>query len=182
MTRLFRTICITAVLSSITVLPLAAQTPNEGMVGVGADIGVFFPDEVFENAPTLDAFGEVYVTPRVSVRGLFAWTSPGLERRTEDHFRRFKLLFNGVYNWEFGVWHPFVTAGAGAYFVRLLLDGRTDPEGETRGGLNLGGGIEYFLNRLTTVKGELRWDIVSDPPGLPDASGASLTIGIKRYL
>ncbi|MBI4263968.1 MAG: hypothetical protein HY657_06320 [Acidobacteria bacterium] len=86
-----------------------------------------------------------------------------------------------VYNWEGGVWHPFVTSGAGAYFVRLLLDDRPDPIGETRGGLNFGGGIEYFTDRLTTIKGEARWDVVSHPPGLPDATGFTLTIGIKRY-
>lgn len=181
MTRLFPLLCIAAVLSSATVLPAAAQTPDTGMLAVGADIGVLLPDEAFENTLTLDGFGEYYVTPRISVRGMLAWASPGVDGRTEDHYRQVKLLFNGVYNWELGVWHPFVTAGAGAYFVRLLLDGRTDPDGETRGGLNFGGGIEYFINRLTTIKSEARWDVVSDPPGLPDATGFTVTIGIKRY-
>ncbi|HEY5619712.1 MAG TPA: outer membrane beta-barrel protein [Vicinamibacterales bacterium] len=180
MTRLFQLICIATVLCG-NVLPAAAQTPDTGMLAAGVDIGAFFPDDAFENALTVDGFGELYVTPRFSGRALLAWTSPGVNGRTEDHFRQFKLLFNGVYNWEMGVWHPYVTAGAGAYFVRLLLDDRPDPEGETRGGLNFGGGIEYFATALTTVKGELRWDVVSDPPGLPDATGLTITIGLKRY-
>lgn len=180
MTRRLQLICITALLLG-NVLPADAQTPDTGMIGVGADVGAFLPDDAFENAFTLDAFGETYITPRISVRAMLAWTSPGFEGRTEDHFRQIKLLFNGVYNWEMGVWHPFVTGGAGAYFVRQLFDGRPDPEGETRGGLNLGGGIEYFTSQNTTIKGELRWDIVSDPPGLPDATGLSLTVGLKRY-
>jgi hypothetical protein len=163
------------------VLPASAQTPDEGMLAAGIDIGAFFPDDAFESAVTVDGFGEWYFTPRLSGRFMLAWTDPGVSNRTEDHFRQFKLLFNGVYNWEMGVWHPFVTAGAGAYFVRLILDERPDPEGETRGGLNVGGGIEYFATALTTLKGELRWDIVSDPPGLPDATGMTLTFGVKRY-
>jgi hypothetical protein len=180
MTRWLQLICITAVLGG-NVLPAAAQTPDTGALAAGGDIGAFFPDEAFENALTFDGFGEYYVTPRISVRGMLAWTNPGVSGRTEDHFRQIKLLFNGIYNWDMGAWRPFASVGAGVYFVRLHLDGRPDPEGETRGGLNLAGGAEYFVGDQTSVKGELRWDIVSDPPGLPDATGASLTIGVKRY-
>jgi hypothetical protein len=158
-----------------------AQTPDTGLIGAGGDIGVLFPASAFEKTLTLDAFGEYYVTPRVSVRALLAWANPGFDNRTEDKFRQTKLLFNGVYNWELVEWHPFVTAGAGAYFVRQLLDGRNDPDGETRGGINLGGGVEYFTGSMSSIKAEGRWDIVSHPPGLPDASGFSLTIGFKRY-
>lgn len=148
------------------------------MLGLGADVGALFPDERCEPALTLDGFAEWYAMPRISLRAMLAWASPGLDGRTKDYFRQVKLLFNG---WEYGVWHPFVTAGAGAYFVRLLLDDRPDPEGETRGGINLGGGVEFFTSQRTTSKGEARWDVVSDPPDLPDATGFTLTIGLKQY-
>ena len=181
MLRLTRLLCIAAVLSGLFVVPASAQTPDTDMIAVGGDLGVLFPDNQFENTVTLDGFGEYYFTPRISLRTMLAWASPGLDGRTEDHFRQFKLLFNGVYNWEYGVWHPFATAGAGVYWARLLLDGQPDPDGETRGGINFGGGIEYFANDQYAVKGELRFDLVSDPPGLPDATGFTLTIGLKRY-
>jgi hypothetical protein len=158
-----------------------AQTPAGSSLALGADVGVVLPDEEFENAVTVDGFGEFYVTPRVGIRTMLAWASPGVENRTEDHFRELKLLFNVVYNWEGGKIHPFVTAGAGAYFVRLKREDRGDPDGETRGGINLGGGLEYFIDGRTSVKGEARWDVVSHPPGQPDATGLSLTIGLKRY-
>jgi hypothetical protein len=179
--RLIRLCCFVLFLSSVPALPAGAQTPDKGLIGAGADLGVFVPDEMFEKTLTIDGFAEYYVTPRISVRGLLAWASPGVENRTEDHFRQVKLLFGGVYNWEFTEWHPFVTAGAGAYFVRQKLDNRNDPDGETRGGINLGGGIEYFRSSTMSIKGEARWDVVSHPPGLPDASGFTLTIGLKRY-
>ena len=56
-----------------------------------------------------------------------------------------------------------------------------DPEGETRGGLFFGGGTDYILNDESAIKVELRWDIVSHPPGRPDASAATLTFGYKRF-
>jgi hypothetical protein len=168
-------------LCAFSAAPATAQTPDTGLIGAGGDIGVFFPDEIFENTLTVDAFGEYYVTPRISVRGLLGWAKPGFENQTENNFRQTRLLFNGVYNWEFVEWHPYVTAGAGFYFVRQLFEDFPDPDGETRGGINLGGGVEYFVGSMSSIKGEGRWDIVSDPPGLPDASGFTLTIGFKRY-
>ena len=181
MTRLRRFLCISAVLNCLFLLPASAQTPDTGLIGVGGDIGVFFPDEAFEKTFTFDGFGEFYLTPRISVRGMFSYASPGFENRTEDHFRQVRLLFNGVYNWEMGAWHPFATGGAGFYFVRQLFEGFDDPDSETRGGLNLGGGVEYFVGPAASIKGEARWDIVSDPPGVPDATGFTLTVGYKVY-
>jgi hypothetical protein len=158
-----------------------AQTPTEGMAAIAGSIGVMVPDEQLENTITIEGQGEYYLTPRVSFRSLLNWSSPGFAGRTEDNFRQFRWLFGAVYNWEQGVFHPFVTGGAGAYFVRQQLDDREDPDGETRGGIHLGGGVEYFTSGRTTIKGEARWDIVSHPPGLPDASGFTLMIGLKRY-
>ena len=176
-------LCFGLITFAIAAVPRSAhaQVPDTGLIGFGGDIGILFPAEAFEKTLTLDAFGEYYVTPRISIRTMIAWAKPGFENRTEDKFRQTKLLFNGVYNWEFVEWHPFVTFGAGAYFVRELLDEREDPDSETRGGLNLGGGVEYFSGDMSSVKAEARWDIVSHPPGLSDASGFSLTIGFKRY-
>src|SRR5215216_6754248 len=147
MMRFVVVLCSIALLDLAAIRPAAAQTPNTGMIAAGADIGVLFPDEAFEKTITIDATGEYYVTPRISIRGLFGWASPGFENRTEDHFRQVRLLFNGVYNWERGVWHPYATAGAGAYFVRQTFDNRDDPDSETRGGINFGGGVEYFTSR-----------------------------------
>lgn len=181
MPRSTQPICFAVILICFLAAPAAAQTPVAGGIAAGGDIGVLFPDTIFEKTFTLDAFGEYYVTPRISVRGLFGWASPGFENLTEDHFRQVKLLFNGVYNWKYDKWHPYVTAGAGAYFVRVLLANAVDPDSESRGGLNFGGGAEYSIGPMATVKGEVRWDLVSEPPGLPDASGLTVTLGYKRY-
>jgi hypothetical protein len=170
-----------AIASPILAQTARTRTPEKGVIGYGVDAGVLFPNEEFENTFTWDGFGEYYVSPRLGIRGLLAFAKPGAAGRPEDHFRQVKLLFSGVYNWEKGSWRPFAQAGAGFYFVRQQLDGTTDPPGETRGGLNFGGGAEYLMNSESAVKMELRWDVVSHPFLLPDASGVSVTVGYKRY-
>jgi hypothetical protein len=41
--------------------------------------------------------------------------------------------------------------------------------------------VEYFTSDVFAVKTEARWDIVSHPPALPDATVFTLTVGMKRY-
>jgi opacity protein-like surface antigen len=180
MCRFAHLICLTILLSVIVAAPATAQSPAAGSIAAGGDIGVLFPDEAFEKTFTIDGFGEYYLAPNISIRGMLGWASPGFENFTEDHFRQVKLLFNGMYYWQHDNWKPYATAGAGFYFVRQLFANASDPDSETRGGLNFGAGTEYMLGSAA-VKGEIRWDIVSHPEGFPDATGFSLTFGYKRY-
>ena len=87
------------------------RTPDKGVIGYGVEGGVLFPDEAFENTLTYGGFGEYYVSPRIGIRGLLMFASPGVSGANEDHFRQTKLLFSGVYNWEKGSWRPFAQAG-----------------------------------------------------------------------
>ena len=182
MRRLTQLVCLVTLFSVTFADPLSAQT-TKGSKAAGIDAGVFFPDEAFEKSVTIDAFGEYYLTPNISVRGLFGWASPGVENRTEDHFRQVHLLFNGLYGWSGNQWHPYVTAGAGAYFLRQIFENAEDPDSEVRGGINFGGGVEYFLDQNSTsmFKVELRFDFVTHPEGFPDATGTTLTFGYKRF-
>ncbi len=159
----------------------AQTTPDTGVVGYGIDAGVLFPDGAFETTPALEGHGEYYVTPRLAIRGLLGFANPGASQLTGTRLRQIKLLASGVYNWTHNDWRPFVAGGVGAYFVRLLRDTQIDPPGETRGGLNFGGGTEYVLSDQHAIKAEIRWDVVSHPTGFPDATGATLTFGYKRF-
>ena len=181
MRRSTHLICLAVLLTGFFTTSASAQTTQAGSIAAGAHIGVFFPDEAFEKTLALDAFGEYYATPALSIRGMFSWANPGFENFTEDHFRQVRLLFNGVYYFKHDNWLPYVTAGAGAYFVRQHFEDAPDPDSETRGGINFGVGTEYLLGGGGSVKGELRWDIVSQPTGFPDATGVSLMFGYKRY-
>jgi opacity protein-like surface antigen len=165
----------------IVAFPFRAAAQSAGAFAIGGDVGAVWPADPFEKALTLQGTGEYYFTPAFGLRGLVGWTSPGVQNFTENHYRQVRLLLNATYNWSFGIFHPYVTGGGGAYFVRLKLEGRPDPDGETRGGINWGGGAEVFVGKNTSVKGEARWDHVSHPPGLPNASAFNLTGGVKYY-
>jgi hypothetical protein len=182
MRRSAHLLCVVVLLSGFFATSAVAQTSVEpGAIAAGGNFGVFFPDEAFEKTIAIEGYGEYYATPNLSVRGLFGWARPGFENFTEDHFRQVKLLFNGTYYFRQQNWLPYVTAGAGAYFVRQLFEDAPDPDSETRGGINFGVGTEYSLGDGASVKGELRWEFVSEPNDSPDASGLSLMFGYKRY-
>jgi len=53
------------------------------------------------------------------------------------------IFFDGnvVYNWEHGTWHPYVTAGLGAYTFHSSESGAVD-DSDTNLGADLGAGIE----------------------------------------
>jgi hypothetical protein len=170
-----------AVLLLATATTASAQTPVGGTVALGADVGALIPDSAFEKTLAIDGFAEFYVTPRASGRVLLEWANPGFKNDTQSHFREVNLLFNGVYNWNMGTVHPFVTGGAGVYFIRSKPAIGPDPDGETRGGINFGGGAEFFTNSLTIIKSEARFSVVSHPTNLPDATGFTVTVGLKRY-
>lgn len=159
--------------------------PDKGMAAVGVSVGAALPNEpFFTNGWDLAANVEGYLTPRVSVRGqlsgawwdIFGHTYSG----TAD-----PLVLDGnlVYNFEHGVWHPYLTGGVGMYHYRFNEGSTTSSD--TKAGFNLGGGVEFFLSRHDTVTGEVLSHIV---PG--EAQGAlsvykpdfwSIMFGYKRY-
>jgi opacity protein-like surface antigen len=189
--------CATAVgaLLLVTVLasPAWAQTrvPDEGMYTIGLNVGFAKPTEDGLNTGlNLGASFERYFTPRVSIRGQLsgAWFEDDVFEDTTIS----PMAFTGnvVYNWERGAWHPYATAGIGMYRFRLsddLLDDVFDDADttETRFGVNLGGGIEYFFTRRDTLLGEIQYHAIpGDMDGFfagYDASYWSFSAGYKRY-
>jgi len=158
------------------------RQPHTGSEAIGFDVGAFVPnDESFNSDLLVEGLFEYYVRPRVSLRTEFGFTDPGHSREPVDSLRQVPLRLDVNYNWEGGVWHPFVGAGVGAYFLRQKDNGVPFGQTFTQAGVNLGGGLEYFLNRRVTVKGEARYHRIDSLPGGPDPSGWALTIGMKRY-
>ena len=96
------------------------------------------------------------------------------------------LYFDGnvVYNWERGVWHPYATGGVGAYHFNSDIDPSISG-GDTKFGVNLGGGIEYFLTRHATITGEVLYhkvgEFTSPVTTFGDGSFWSFAIGGKKY-
>ncbi len=168
----------------ITTLPVLAEAqprvPDEEMIGIGGDVGILFPSEELETALTLDGSFEYYLTPRFSLRTRLGWTDPEFDISGTLSLRQVRLTFDAVYNWEGGVVHPFVAGGVGAYFLDLQESGESLGD-ETKFGVNLGGGVEYFLTRRLTLRGEGRYQFVGHDDLEFDPSGLILSVGLKRY-
>jgi len=174
------------VLGVCVVSPVVAaaqeRVPRTGSKAVGIDVGAFAPrDNGFDNALVTNVLFEYYVTPRVSLRTDFGLADPGFKHEAIDSLRQVPLRVDVNYNWEGGKWHPFVGTGVGAYFLQLKDNNRAFGESETKAGFNMGGGIEYFLNRTVVLKGEARYHVVGNARGGQDPSGTALTAGLKTY-
>jgi Outer membrane protein beta-barrel domain len=161
------------------------QVPRAEQSALGLDFGTFVPSasnesDQLDTALIVTGLWEYYFTPRVSVRPSIGFTEPGLKGSPIDNVRMVPMQFDVNYNWEGGRWHPFVGTGMGAYYLQYRRRGSSLGDSETNLGVNLGGGVEYFLNRQFTLKGELRYQHVGDL-GRVDPSGIAFTAGLKRY-
>jgi outer membrane protein W len=159
-----------------------ARVPHEGSTAVGLDVGMFIPsNDLFDDALLVNMLYEYYVTPRVSLRTAFSWTDPNFGGGSIQSLRQMPLRVDVNYNWEHGKWHPFVGTGVGAYFMQFKNNGESFGDSETKVGLNAGGGIEYFLHRAVTLKGEARYHSIANVRGGRDPSGLAITGGLKTY-
>ena len=175
----------TALLTLLVSFPLSAfaqeRVPYAGSAAAGFDVGVFVPgSNELSNSVVLNGTYEFYVTPRISVRAGLGWTDPAFSVGAVNSLMQVPLTIDGVYNWEGGKWHPFVGAGMGIHFLRFTSDQPSTDNTDTTLGFNIGGGVEYFLNRTLAVKGEGRYHAIEDARG-EEPSGTALTIGFKRY-
>jgi len=156
------------------------------MWALGGSIGGGVPSEPSLN-DGLELAGnlERYFTPRVSIRGQLggAW-SDIVGRGFNGTVNPVFVDGNIVYNWEGGVLHPFVTGGVGLYHYRSFESGAGNG-GDTRPGVNLGGGLEYFYSRRGTITFETLYHAVNEvkTPLTTFNNGQFWTVGVgvKRY-
>ncbi len=155
------------------------RVPDTSMVAVGGDIGVLVPAEEFAHALTGGVFVDFYTTPRFGIRGSVYWMSPHFDREPSDSVNQTRIGVDAIYNWERGVWHPYLGAGLGAHLMSLKDNGRKLRSGNGLG-VSLLAGVEYFLERRTVLKAEGRFNIVDDFADT-NPSGLALMVGVKHY-
>jgi opacity protein-like surface antigen len=170
-----------AIVSTLALPAMAAAQPNAGQAAAGAEIGLFMPaDDQLSTGIVGGGFLEFYATRRVGIRFSVMAIRNGYDRPDDDDERQLRFGGDVIYNWEGGKIHPFLGGGIGVHLLRFYRDGDNQGDNDTKIGGQVLGGLEYFLNRAWTVKGEGRYQWIEDRPTLnPD--GLSLTIGIKRY-
>jgi hypothetical protein len=173
--------------------PALAQrrVPDAGMLGAGASVGATVPtDFSVDSGLAVGGTIEGYLTPRPSVRGQLytAWWDFQPLQGLVGSVRPTFVVGHLVYNWERGAVHPYVTVGGGMYryaIERVVSSRSTVNATDTHGGLNLGGGFEYFLRRRETMTVELLYHRVGElasPLAFTNGTFWSFAIGLKAYV
>ena len=183
--RVFALACLALALLFASANPALAQEklqPHAGSVALGGNIGFWIPDEHFNFTYSPDALLEVYLTHNLSIRGMVGWTRAEFVdgARALDQWRG---LFSVGWNWETGLWHPFVLGGVGLVSVQYSV-GDGDPIGSRiqQHTIHGGAGVEYFAKPKVTFKFEVRYDWSKPIPDVEASpSGLALTVGIKKY-
>ncbi len=193
--RLGPTVLCAMLIATFGVTPAAAQgrrrdarepVPAPGMVAIGGSFGAAPPLEAsFTSGPTLTGNIEGYLTRRVSVRGQVSgawWDITG--RGFTGSVHPIAADANVVYNFEGGRIHPFVTGGVGLYHYRFEEHPTTGSA--NKAGVNVGGGVEYFVRRHATATAEVLFHNTQAPMTSPlttysDSSYWTFTVGMKRY-
>jgi len=177
---------LSVLLTGATQASAQRRVPVAGMWALGGSIGGGVPsDPSLNNGLELAGNVESYLTPRVSIRGQLggAW-SDIVGRHFNGTVNPVFVDANVVYNWEGGAWHPFVTGGVGIYHYRSSENGAGDAT-DTKPGVNLGGGMEYFYSRRGTITFETLYHAVSEvnTPLATFTQGQFWTfgVGLKRY-
>jgi hypothetical protein len=161
------------------------RVPDRNMFAIGLFGGLSIPSEdVLTSGGFIGVNGEGYLTPRISVKGQFGGTFYDVEGNGLDgKVRPWHLTGSLAYNWEGGKIHPYVSGGIGIYKYRFG-EGDNRPS-DTKVGVNLGGGIEYFFTRTDTLVGDLTLHLV---PGTADsnifgyhARFTTIAAGYKKY-
>jgi len=169
---------------SLLALPGAAvaqhRQPHAGSFAIGADAGVYVPPEEFHAGFNPDVFAEFHFTGRIALRGTVAYTAPNFDFDTAE-IRQVRAVADLVINWETGLWHPFVNLGFGGYWLEPRSNNQSAGSWQTKGGISLGGGLEYFVRPKIAFKFETTYHYVpqGDLPGRPQ--GLAATVGIKKY-
>ena len=152
--RTLAALLVTAVLALPGGAAAQLRQPAMGAAAVGGDLGVLVPEEALHTGFSPQAYGEFYLMPRLSLRVLGGWSRNRFVDTQDRYLDQIRGSVNVVYNWEFELWHPFVTAGLGAHRLRVYQDGAVNGEWSTRAGFNVGTGVEYFVRPKVTFKAE----------------------------
>ncbi len=156
--------------------PANARRPLANGLSVWAEAGAAFPSEgSASNTLGINFGGDYFITRAVS-----AGLTGGYWRASLDgggHGSEGYLDAVGTYNWELGVFHPFVQGGLGLYRVQFDIPGSPDTY---KGGFFGGGGADVFFNHQMAVEMALRYHYVPDA-GVASARFFEAMAGLRYY-
>lgn len=161
--------------TTVLVSPAAhAVIPEKGSVAIFAAVGPAIPFEGdYDLGIHLEGGGEYYFTNAFAVRGTL-----GLARARTDagsDVTIWAVEASAVYTSRRGDWAPFVLGGFGLHTVDPPGDGPSQ-----KLGAHVGAGTEYFLDRRTSLTGQLSARFIGSSGGRT-SSYSSATFGVKYH-
>lgn len=170
----FVPVLLLALVAVVSAPAAEAVIPEKGSLAVFANVGPSIPFEGdYDIGFHLTAGGEYYFSPSLAVRGTFAFARSGAKGGSNVTVTGVEAA--AVYSSRRGDWAPFVFAGFGINTV--------DPPGagsEQKLGANFGAGTEYFLDRRTSVTGELTGRFIGSAAG-KTSSYVGVAFGLKYH-
>ena len=162
------------VASFLAALDASAVIPEKGSIAVFAGVGPILPFEGdYDLGFQLEAGGEYYISPVFGVRATLGYASAGVDGGSDVTIAGFEA--SAVYTSRRGDWAPFVLGGFGIHTVDPPADGPSQ-----RLGAHFGAGTDYFLDRRTSLTGQLTGRFIGSAGGRT-SSFASVTFGVKYH-
>lgn len=169
-------VALLAAASVLAAPEAAAVIPDKGSVAVFAAVGPAIPFEgTYDIGFQVEAGGEYYFSKNFAVRATAGFARSGTSDPGGSDVTIGGLEASAVYTSRRGDWAPFVLGGFGIHTVDPPGDGPSQ-----RLGAHFGAGTEYFLDRRTTLTGELKGRFVGSTGGYT-SSFVSVTFGIKYH-
>jgi hypothetical protein len=172
-----RRLISSALLAATTLLvaPAAhAVIPEKGSVAIFAALGPAIPFEGdYDLGFHLEGGGEYFFTNAFAVRGTLGLARAGTD--AGSNVTIWALEASAVYSGRRGEWAPFVLGGFGLHTVDPPGDGPSQ-----KLGAHVGAGTEYFLDRRTSLTGQLTARFIGSAGGRT-SSYASATFGVKYH-
>ena len=164
-----------AALATLAAAPAAdAVIPEKGSIAIFAAAGPVLPFEGdYDIGVGVEAGGEYYFSRNFAVRGTFAFARSGAEGGSDVTITGLEAA--AVYTSRRGDWSPFVLAGFGISAVNPPAD-----DSEQKLGAVFGAGTEYFLDRRTSLTGEVSGRFIGSVGDL-SSSYVAVSFGVKYH-
>jgi len=151
-----------------------AAIPEKGSVAIFAGLGPSIPFEGdYDVGFHFEGGGEYYFSKSFALRGTLSFARSGADGGSDVTIGGLEAA--AVYASRRGDWAPFVSGGFGLYRVDAPGDGSSE-----KLGANFGAGTEYFLDRRTTLTGQLSGRFIGSAGGRT-SSYLGVIFGIKYH-
>ena len=151
-----------------------AAIPEKGSVAIFAGLGPSIPFEGdYDIGFHFEGGGEYYFSKSFALRGTLSFARSGADGGSDVTIGGLEAA--AVYTSRRGDWAPFVSGGFGIHAVDAPGEGS-----EQKLGANFAAGTEYFLDRRTSLTGQVAGRFIGSSGGRT-TSYLGLVFGVKYH-